>query len=89
MTVFSIRAEALDWVEAGDEIIALDRRSAEYVSTNASAALLWRLLASGATRGALVGELTKSFAIDEERAAGDVDAFLQQLDGAGLLARAS
>jgi len=88
VTTFKIRDDALDWIEAGDEIIALDRRSASYLSANSSAALLWRRLVAGATRRGLVEELVNTFDIDEERAVADVKAFLAQLEGAGLLATA-
>lgn len=86
MTVFRIRSDALDWVEAGGEIVALDGRSAVYLSANPTGALLWRRLLSGATRYELVQELTDRFAIDDGHAARDVDAFLGQLDNAGMLA---
>ena len=85
-TVLRIRSDGLDWVEAGSEIIALDRQTSVYLSANSSGALLWRFLLSGATRDDLTHLLSEHFAIDLKQAAGDVDAFLRQLDDAGLLA---
>lgn len=86
MTVFRLRGDALDWVETGHEIVALDNRGAVYLSANSTGTFLWRMLVSGATRGELVGELASRFAIEVDRAGRDVDAFLEQLDTAGLLA---
>ncbi len=82
---FRLRVDALDWVEAGQEVVALDNREAVYLGANASGAILWRMLSSGATRGELTHELAERFAIDHEQAARDVDSFLAQLSGAGLL----
>jgi hypothetical protein len=81
-----IRTDDVDWVEAGDEVIALDHRAAMYLSANSSGAVLWRRLLAGATRLQLVQELTERFAIDSEQAGSDVDRFLYQLSEAGLLA---
>jgi hypothetical protein len=80
-----IRNEELDWVEADEEIVALDLRSSSYLAANASATVLWKRLARGASRDALISELTRHFTIDQQQAADDVDAFLRQLDAAGLL----
>ena len=84
--VLRIRGHQLDWVEAGDEVIALDHLSGRYLSSNASGSVLWQLLAKGATRGELVDQLLAQFDVTRERAAEDVDAFLLHLEGAGLLA---
>ena len=83
--VLRIRGHQLDWVEAGDEVIALDHRSGRYLSSNATGSALWQLLAKGATRGELVDQLLVQFDVTRERAAEDVDAFLLRLEGAGLL----
>ena len=81
-----LRRDGVAWrdVEAG--VIALDERSAVYLSANPAAAILWRTLALGATHDELVGELVDAFAIDSARAATDVDAFLIELSERGLLA---
>jgi len=84
-----LRSGELDWVEAAGEVIALDHRSAVYLSANASGALLWRRLLYGATRRELIEELTAGFSVDTEQAGRDVDAFLGQLASAGLLAAPS
>ena len=80
-----IRANELDWVEAGDEVIALDHRSGRYLSSNAAGSALWQLLAKGATREELVERLISRFDVSREHAAEDVDAYLLRLEDAGLL----
>jgi hypothetical protein len=86
--VFRLRRDALDWLEAGDEVIALDHRSASYLSSNATGSALWKLLVAGATRDDLVEQLLARFEVTRDRAAGDVDSFLGQLERAGLLVAA-
>jgi hypothetical protein len=49
---------------------------------------LWPLLLEGATRSQLRDELAEHFGIDTDRAAGDVDAFLNLLAERDLLAPA-
>ena len=75
----------LDWRAVEGEILALDTASAEYLSVNRTGALLWQELATGSSRDELVNRLVAETGIDAERAAHDVDAFLEQLDAQGLL----
>jgi len=86
MKALHLRDSSLDWVEAGGEIVALDHDRAVYLNANTTGALLWQRLLAGATRNELVNELTDRFEIEAEQAGRDVDAFLGQLDRAGLLA---
>ena len=80
-----LRAQALDWRMIDDEVIALESRSATYVSANPAGSLLWEALAGGATRRELVRLLITEFGIAEERAEADVDRFLAQLTQHDLL----
>lgn len=80
-----LRTQHLEWLEADDEIVALDLDSSNYLATNPSGALLWDALARGATREELVSKLVKTFGIDPEVASADVDAFVAQLSDGGLL----
>lgn len=80
-----LRAAKLEWRRVDDEIIAVDASQWTYLSANGSAALLWEALARGTTRDELVETLLAEFAIDRERAAADVDAFLADLAERGLL----
>ena len=83
---FKLRDEALHWRQIEDEVVAVDMKTSAYLGANPAGALLWEALADGATKDALANLLVERFSIDESRAAADVDAFLAQLDEAGLLA---
>ena len=83
---FKLRDEALHWRQIEDEVVAVDMKTAAYFGANPAGALLWDALADGATKEDLAGLLVERFSIDESQAATDVDAFLTQLDEAGLLA---
>jgi hypothetical protein len=58
-----------------------------YLSANESGVVLWRRLAEGTTRDALVDELARTFGIASEQAATDVDSFLRDLEARDLLER--
>ena len=81
-----LRAEAVQWREVDGEVIALDEQDAAYLAGNSTATLLWRALAEGTTRDALVQSLCEQYGVDEARAGTDVDAFLNQLRERKLLA---
>lgn len=80
-----LKAASLRWLETQGEVLALDVEASSYFSANASATLLWRRLAGGATRGDLADEIVTAYGIDPARALHDVDVFLAELDRAGLL----
>jgi Coenzyme PQQ synthesis protein D (PqqD) len=80
-----LRASDLEWREVEDEVIAVDVQTSTYLSANGSGMLLWRELAQGTTREALVGRLVESYGIGAERAGVDVDRFLEDLRSHGLL----
>lgn len=73
---FRLRDDDVAWREFSGEGILLDLRTSTYFSTNASATVLWRLLAAGTTREALVTALIEHFELDDERARADVETFL-------------
>lgn len=81
-----LRGEGVVWREVAGEVIAVDVPYSLYLSANTSGALIWRQLAQGTTREELVDLLADRYGIDSERAAGDVDAFVGQLEERGLLA---
>lgn len=85
MTRLRLRPDAVEWRLVDDEVVALDLSTARYLATNRTGAVLWEELAAGTTREALVGRLADTWALDPERAAADVDAFLAALDAHGLL----
>jgi hypothetical protein len=84
--VYRLRAEALDWLEADDEVIALDAVQSQYLATNPSGALLWRELGNGATRTQLAQVLADAYDIPLDRAEADVAAYLEALSEQNLLA---
>jgi Coenzyme PQQ synthesis protein D (PqqD) len=84
MTV-KLRDDGVRWREIDKEVVAVDIDSSTYLSTNGSGALLWLELAQGTTREALVERLAQAYLIDSGRAASDVDGFLAELRGQGLL----
>ena len=83
---FKLRDDALHWRQIEDEVVAVDMKTAAYLGANPAGALLWGALAEGAAKDVLARLLVQQFSIDESQAAADVDAFLAQLDEAGLLA---
>lgn len=80
-----LRRTDLDWREIDDEIVALDGSSSVYLSVRGAAALVWRMLAGNTSRASLIDALVQRYGITSERAAGDVDGFLAELDERGLL----
>jgi hypothetical protein len=85
--MLKLRETDLHWREIDGEIIALEVRGSTYVAANGAGTLLWRALAEGATRDALIDELVSTYGIRREQASGDTDAFLAQLEEQGLLLR--
>jgi hypothetical protein len=80
-----LKTDTIAWNEVGESVVVLDLVSSTYFSTNASGTLLWQLLSAGANRQELVNALTERFAIEDETAERDVDAFLAELARASLL----
>jgi len=80
-----LRTNDLDWKQVDDEIIALDRRDASYLTINGSGSVLWRRLAEDASHPELVTALVDAYEIDPVQARADTDAFLAELAQKGLL----
>jgi hypothetical protein len=81
-----LRADSVAWNAVGDDVVVLDLASSTYFSTNATGTLLWKLLASGASRDELVDALVERFRLSRETVERDVDAFVADLGRAQLLA---
>lgn len=77
MPRLSLRQRELRARSFEQETIVLDLRSSMYLSTNPAGSILWRRLELGTTRSELIDALVSEFEIEWERAAQDVDAFLQ------------
>jgi hypothetical protein len=83
-----LREDRLVWREAGDEVVALDRETSEYLAVTRSGIELWHALARGATEAELAAMLRERYGLDPERAAADVARFVGDLADRGLLATA-
>ncbi len=79
----------LEWREVEGEIVALDLDRSVYLAANASGALMWRRLSTGATRDGLIELLSQTYALDRATAERDVDAFLSELQRHGYLRAAA
>jgi len=86
MRVLKLREDAIAWREVDGETLLLDLATSKYLSINPSATVLWRLLAEGTTREALVTALDAEYRIGAEQASEDVDAFLEDCLARGLVA---
>lgn len=80
-----LRSDALEWREIDGEIVALDLTTTEYLTANHAAAILWQELATGCSREDLVEALRRAFDLETDAADRDVDGFLAELRGQGLL----
>jgi hypothetical protein len=83
--VLRLRQSGVEWKEIEGEIVALEGETSTYLSANASGALIWRSLATGATREQLADQLVDRYGITSEVARADVDRFLAELSERGLL----
>jgi hypothetical protein len=84
-TMLRLRADRLRWTQVDDEVVVVDGDTSTYLAANPSGAVLWGALADGATEDALVALLVDTYALECERAAADVAAFLDDLRGRGCL----
>jgi hypothetical protein len=80
-----LRHADLSWQVAGDDIVVLDLVGAVYLKLNSSGRVLWEALAGSATQAELVSTLVGTYGVDEQRAARDVAAFIDDLRTRGLL----
>jgi len=77
--------DAVSWTEVDGEILALERESSTYIATNRTGTVIWKSLVHGASREQLTAAVMHAFAIDQQTAATDTDAFVDALAGRGLL----
>lgn len=73
------------WRPVDGRVVGLDLRSSRYFSLNPSASVLWEVLERDAGREELADTLVQRFGIDRSAADADVEAFLVELGGLGLL----
>ena len=89
---YAVGGPGVAWRETGGEIVVLDVERSVYYGLNASAAELWKRLATGADRAELTATLMTDARVTdppvtEQRAGSDVDEFLAELRRYGLLQR--
>jgi hypothetical protein len=82
-----LRRDRLEWSAVDDDIVALDIDTERYLGINPSGRVLWQALAQGATVDQLTRLLVDQYRIETADAQRDVDRFLAELDGRGLLER--
>lgn len=68
-----------------DEIVVMNLDDGSFFSLTGTARTIWRLIDGTRSRTALVKALAEEFSTSDTAIATDVDAFLAQLDEAGLL----
>lgn len=70
----------------GDEIVIMHLDTGEFLSLTGTAASAWSLIDGIRDCGALISALASAYAVDERQIASDVENFLRELKGRGLLA---
>lgn len=71
--------EGVEWQQVDDEVVVLDLNASAYLAVNDTGAVLWPLVAEGASERRLAEELTARLGIDGEPARTDVAAFVDRL----------
>lgn len=69
-----------------DEVVVMSLESGDFFSLTGTARAVWERIDGTRSRDQLLAGLAAQFGCDPADIAGDVDAFLAQLAGAGLLA---
>ncbi|HZQ06995.1 MAG TPA: PqqD family protein [Anaerolineae bacterium] len=83
---YALKADIL-YREVEGQILILTPRAEFLYTLNASAQVLWPLLARGATEQKLVAALVREYDLARVEAQRDVQAFLHDLRAKGILAR--
>lgn len=83
---YRVDPERLLWQEVDGEVVIVDLANSTYLAANATATVLWPLLATGATLDELVAAVTSRFDADEGSVRVDIEEFLNVLGRQQLLA---
>ncbi len=70
------------------EVVVMNLANGTFFSLTGTARAIWDLIDGTRDRDALIADLAGQYGCDAAEIAGDCDAFLADLAGAGLLARA-
>ena len=68
-----------------DEIVVMNLSSGDFFSLQGSGAAIWDLIDGTRNRAAVLAALARDYAAPDADLAGDLDAFLAELRGSGLL----
>jgi hypothetical protein len=85
MELIRLDPDALQWREVEGETIAVDLRNSICLTVNASGAVLWPLLARGATLTELADALVQRWTLEADQARGDAQRFVAWLTEQGLV----
>src|SRR5687768_15776031 len=81
----ALRADGLAWQDVGDQVVVLDLVASRYIEINASGAVVFRLIAQGATLSDLADALVSHFELSPDQALADARMFVSGLSEQGLL----
>lgn len=85
MTALAKQAGRFTEAAIDDEIVVMHLSTGEFFSLTGTAAAIWRLIDGSRDRDALIGELSEEFGGNDREMAEDVEEFLNQLRGLGLI----
>ena len=75
----------ITWQDVDGELALFDERDDRYHLLNGTAAAIWRAIAAGADRTALIERIAAGFNVRPEEIAADIDAFIEAATIQGLL----
>jgi hypothetical protein len=85
MTTITKRIDRFAEAEVDDEIVVMVLDKGEFFSLTGTGKAVWRLIDEQPDRTALGGALRAQFDVSEQQLSSDVDQFLTQLQGFGLI----
>jgi hypothetical protein len=77
----------ITWQDVDGELALFDERDDRYHLLNGTAAMIWRGIAVGADRAALIDQIAAGFHVQAEEIVADIDAFIGAAVEQGLLLR--
>lgn len=85
MSEYRLRSDELVWSKVGDDVVILELATSTYFTVRGSGTAIIERLVEGATKEALVDDLTSRFEVDQETAEADVERFLKELTDKDML----
>lgn len=77
--------ENLIWRETDDGIVVVDPVSGKVRVLNGVGSLVWKLIDDQQSVEAIERQMAERYNLEPQQAAGDLNAFLEQLDARGLI----